>query len=590
MSEHITEHRRGGLSELRATAICGNDITSSCLYVSALAIAVAGKFAWLSLLMVAAVLFLFRKIYGEVVGALPLNGGAYNALLNTTSKRVASVAACLTLLSYMATAVISGLEAMHYVEYFWHGMPVLVATGLLLLFFALLTAMGIGESSAVAVGIFVLHMASLTLLALLSGLYIATHGLEVLSFNMATPVEMTWPVEGSVWKALFFGFAISMLGISGFESSSNFVEEQAEGVFPKTLRNMWIAVSVFNPLIAILALALVRIPEVETHKEALLAHMGFVAGGSWLANLISIDAALVLSGAVLTSFIGVSGLLRRMTLDRVLPQFLLATNRRGTAHFIILAFFLLCLSVLWITQGDLLTLAGVYTISFLAVMTLFGVGNILLKVRRARLPRPERATWPAVLIGIAAVVLGIIGNLIMKPEYTKIFLSYFVPAMLIIWIMLTRIGILKAILFFTQAISEAVARVTGRVSTSVVDKIAEINSQQMVFFTRGDNLATLNQAMLYVRRNEHTDRIKVVIVGGDESEVPARLETDLAFLDEAYPKIDIEYVFVRGAFSPKLIGKLSAEWEIPTNFMFIGAPGDHFMYGLAELGGVRLIV
>ena len=60
-----------------------------------------------ALLIVASVLYLFRKIYGEVVGALPLNGGAYNALLNTTSKRVASLAACLTLLSYMATAVIS---------------------------------------------------------------------------------------------------------------------------------------------------------------------------------------------------------------------------------------------------------------------------------------------------------------------------------------------------------------------------------------------------------------------------------------------------------------------------------------------------
>jgi hypothetical protein len=57
------------------------------------------------------VLFLFRKIYGEVVGALPLNGGAYNALLNTTNKSTASLAATLTILSYMATAVISANEA-----------------------------------------------------------------------------------------------------------------------------------------------------------------------------------------------------------------------------------------------------------------------------------------------------------------------------------------------------------------------------------------------------------------------------------------------------------------------------------------------
>ena len=76
------------LGELSATAICGNDISSSCLYVSALAIVYSGKFAWVALLIVAAVLLLFRRIYGEVVGALPLNGGAYNALLNTTSKSV----------------------------------------------------------------------------------------------------------------------------------------------------------------------------------------------------------------------------------------------------------------------------------------------------------------------------------------------------------------------------------------------------------------------------------------------------------------------------------------------------------------------
>jgi hypothetical protein len=55
MSAHVTEHKHGGLGELPATAICGNDITPSCLYVSALAITPAGKFARLSLLIVAAV-------------------------------------------------------------------------------------------------------------------------------------------------------------------------------------------------------------------------------------------------------------------------------------------------------------------------------------------------------------------------------------------------------------------------------------------------------------------------------------------------------------------------------------------------------
>ena len=96
--------------------------------------------------------------------------------------------------------------------------------------------------------------------------------------------------------------------------------------------------------------------------------------------------------------------------------------------------------------------------------------------------------------------------------------------------------------------------------------------------------------MLYVRENEHTNRIKVVTVVEDEKDVPARLKKDLQFLDEAYPEVDIEFVIQKGEFGPKLIKRLSKEWKIPANFMFIASPGDHFLYGLAELGGVRLII
>ncbi|HHB75395.1 MAG TPA: amino acid permease, partial [Desulfobulbus sp.] len=152
------------LSELQATAICGNDITSSVLYVSALTIIAAGQYAWISLLIVAVVLYLFRKIYGEVVGALPLNGGAYNALLNTTSKQVASLAAALTLLSYMATAVISASEAMHYLHSIIPALPITSATIGLLSFFMGLTILGIGESAMVAVIIFLFHLTTLVLL------------------------------------------------------------------------------------------------------------------------------------------------------------------------------------------------------------------------------------------------------------------------------------------------------------------------------------------------------------------------------------------------------------------------------------------
>ncbi|MFQ5793043.1 MAG: APC family permease, partial [Acidobacteriota bacterium] len=495
----------------------------------------------------------------------------------------ASLAACLTILSYMATAVISANVAMHYVGSPWQGFPVRWATIALLGLFMALTIIGIVESSRVAVAIFITHLFSLTLLLIVGAIFLLTHETGVFTANLQAPTA-------SLPKALFFGFAAAMLGISGFESSANFVEEQGENVFPRTLRNMWIAVSVFNPLMALLALTLVPIREVVDHQETLLAHMGALAGGGWLSSLISLDAALVLSGAVLTSFVGVTGLIRRMTLDRCLPQFLLKTNRRGTTHRIIIGFFLLSVSVLFITEGQLAALAFVYTISFLSVMALFGLGNILLKVKRARLPRPSRASWPVLLLGVAAVLAGLVGNAVMKPAHLGDFFVYFVPTVLVVMIMLGRIWILKVCLFFIRAISESIADLTGRTAGAIRGKIDEINSQQVVFFTRGDQLHNLNEAMLYVRNNEHTNRVKVVTVVEKDSEVPARLKRDLKFLDEAYPEIDIEFVVEHGEFGPKLIRELSRKWKIPANFMFIASPGDHFVYGLAELGGVRLII
>lgn len=151
MKERASKTRLG---QLASTAICGNDITSSCLYVSALAIGYAGRLAPLCLLLVAATLYLFRSIYAEVVGALPLNGGAYNALLNTTSKYRASIAACLTILSYMATAVLSANEAMHYLHILVPHFSIIWATVGLLAFFMVLTIIGITESAVLAIGIF----------------------------------------------------------------------------------------------------------------------------------------------------------------------------------------------------------------------------------------------------------------------------------------------------------------------------------------------------------------------------------------------------------------------------------------------------
>lgn len=577
--------QRTKLGQLASTAICGNDISSSCLYVSALAIVQAGQYAWIALLMVSLILFMFRKIYGEVVGALPLNGGAYNALLNTTSKSMASLAASLTLLSYMATAVISANEAMNYLHTLVHGLPIIIATVALLAIFMGLTIIGIGESSKVAVIIFIFHLTSLVLLSLFAGSYLLSHGMDTFSSNFAQPLK-----HGKVGLALFFGFSAAMLGISGFESSANFVEEQKKGVFPQTLRNMWIVVSIFNPLMAFLALAILPMPAVAENQEALLSFMGKSVGGSWLSFVISIDAVLVLSGAVLTSFVGVTGLVERMTLDRVLPPFLLKKNKRGSSYRIAITFFLLCVSILLITRGELGALAGVYTIAFLSVMALFGIGNILLKVRRKNLPRPVRSGWITLLIAILAVITAVIGNILLNPAYMIVFLEYFIPTILLVMIMLNRTILLKLLLQIINYFLTPVKNFMVSSNKNIKKTIDEINAQEFVYFTKGDDVSILNKVLLYINNNEHTRRIKVVAVFKEGEKASEQFVSDLDVVDREYPEIKVEFVPINGEFGPELIRELSKKWKIPINFMFIGSPGDKFPYGIEELGGVRLII
>jgi amino acid transporter len=572
------------LNQLAATAICGNDISSSCLYVSALAIVYAGQYAWISLLMVALILFLFRKIYGEVVGALPLNGGAYNALLNTTKKSTASIAAALTVLSYMATAVISASESVKYAHSLWNSIPVIYTTIGLLAVFMVIVIMGIGESSKVAITIFVFHLVSLTLLCLFCGYYLFQNGFDNLFANFKNPIE------GSISTALFFGFAAAMLGISGFESSANYVEEQQDGVFPKTLRNMWVIVTIFNPLIAFLALAILPMTSITGNEDTLLSFMGQTSGGNWLFYIISIDAVLVLSGAVLTAYVGVGGLVERMTLDRVLPSFLLKKNSKGSSFLIFITFFVLCATILLITEGDLKALAGVYTIAFLSVMILFGFGNLLLKINRKELPRPERAGVFSLFIAILGVLTALIGNIILKPEYLGIFLEYLIPTLLIVGFMLFRIPILKGLLEFIKYLTPDNKPVFEKIDKRILKEIRRINSQEFVFFTNRDNVATLNKVLQYITNNEDTRRLKIVAVLRPNAEVAPNLKTDVEVLNRAYPDIYIEFIEEHGIFGPEKIRELSKKWNIPTNFMFIGSPDKNSPYKIEELGEVRLII
>jgi amino acid transporter len=573
------EIKRERLGVWHATAICGNDITSSCLYVSGIAAIYAGALAPVALLLAAGVLYLYTKIYTEVVEALPLDGGVYNCLLNCTRKFDAFLAASLTLLSYLATAVISAKTAAEYLKDLFPFMPPMEVTALILMVFAGLTIMGITDSARVALAIFVLHLATLTLFVL--WVLVSSNLLQMWWFNWSQLNQ-----KGNWGASLFLGFSAAMLGVSGFESSANYVELQKPGVFRLTLRNMWVAVTVFNPLIALLALGLLPVAEISAYKEDLISILGLRVGGHYLHTLIVMDAFLVLSGAVLTSYVGVSGLIHRMTLDQCFPQFLLKTTRRGSYPLIILSFMALCISILYLTRGQLLSLAGVYTISFLGVMTFFAIGNILLKVNRHELKRTYRAGWSTVLLGALATTAGIVGNLVIDFRFLGYFAVYFIPAIAGGMLMYFRIPILKGILILIDRSLERIS--LWRLG--VHQKIEVIRSVRAVVFVGLGSLTRLIKAFNYIDRNEDCHNILVFRFFAEEDpEVDLKLHRNLGVIRELYPHLTIEYMARRGPFTPESVDALSRELDVPKNMMFMGSLTHAQDFSLQDLGGVRVI-
>ena len=626
------------LGQALASGICCNNISSSVLYVVALCAAPAGKYAPIALLLICGLLYLFRSVYTESVLALPGNGGTYNLLLNTTTKAQAAGAACLTMLSYVATAVISSSSAIRYVKTLaedseWFN--VITFTIALLGFVAILNLLGITESAGVALGIFVMHMSSVFLLLIFSAIKAIR---DMPMVGNETVLSHNWTStnpDGGFGAALFFGFSAALLGISGFESSANYVESQKPGVFPKTLRNMWLVSVMVNPTTAFLAQCLLPMAEIEEQatEGALLSQMARVAGGRWLEILITVDAGLVLTGAVVSAFVGNTGLITRLALDRCLPQALLKTNSlRGTYHWIIIGMWLLTSAMVLFSGGQIEIMAGVYTIAFLAVMSLFCIGNMLLKLRRATLPTPVRASWPTVLVAFTGVVLGLVGNVISRDQTALA--GFFIFGLLFalpVLIMLNRTQLLRMIAAATASFADGVAapalsttlkpgdalldvvqdpdddndapvvleprkrswfarQVALRIHYPAKNLATRLENKPLVFFTSTDSPAVQAKVIAYVSQNELRKWVKFIRVYGSADDVPSSMPRSYQMLGEQHPNFCIDYVAVVGEFTPSMVTYISHVLHIPTMFMFMSSFGPKFPYSYSSMGGLRLLV
>ncbi len=570
------------LNQFFATAICGNDILSSTFYVSGISILYAGIYAPLVLAAVVVVLFCYKSVYTEVVEALPVNGGAYNCLLNASSKTIAAFAGTMTILSYVATAVLSGKTAIAYLNAIV-AVPIIPVTIMLLVFFAILVISGIKDSARVALAIFTTHIGVLTVFLIL-GLIYAFHGHSYFLENIAKTNDIAFK-SGGLLIALFFGFSASLLGVSGFESSANFVEEQDQGVFRKTLRNMLIGVAIFNPLIALVVLYVMPHAAIVHSADFLLADTAQIIGGHMFKYLVVLDAFLVLAGAVLTAYVGVGGLIYRMTTDGCFPNILAKINKKGATPYIVITFLLLCSSILLITKGNLLSLAGVYTISFLGVMSLFAFGNLLMRETRPTLKRTYHAPVFFVIFAFIATAAGVFGNIRLDPHNFDYFIVYFVPTLAVVYLSLKLDMVYLSLLRASQHLVFLYRWLQKHFEDIIAGKY-------VVFVHHIDRLYDV---LDYINRNEIGRTVYIIHCNNDDKK---QYEKSYKMFQETLPHLQkagvfdhfkLNLLYKNEPFGPEIIDKVSKELNIRKNRILIGSIHGTHPFDYESLGGVRII-
>jgi len=591
MPSHLTKEHKIG--ELPSTAICGNDITASCFYMTGELAKNAGVYSPICTMLSSITLYCFRHVYGEVVTALPLNGGIYNLLLNSSTKRMASVAACLTILSYTATGVVSSVSAADYLQCspFFEGVKVVpVAIGILS-FFAMLMLLGMKESSVVASALFIFHLSILFILMVFSLFFLQEVGLGQLYENM------NWKLQPSMCYSIFFGFSTAMLGVSGFETSANFVEEQKPGVFPKTLRNMWVCVSLINIVIPSLSICILPMDDLTGEKSGYaIAFLAERVGGAFLRDVVAVDALLVLSGSVLTSYVGVCGLFQRMAGDRCLPEFFAAMNSwRNTPHYTILVFFGVCASMCIVLDGNITLLSAIYSISFLLVMGLFAFCGLWMKVKRPTLPRQINTHPVTFLFGMLLVGSAFTAVVLLHPDVLTYFYIYYGSTTTMVMATFARVSLFTAFLRTLNNSKVAKMTVSQVVHFDVVQdwilrQLAKLKNQEVVYFTKSAHMSQINRALQYIEENEEARRVRVIHVHSHEDEIPMHLLEYIQLLDCVYPKIRIDCILVHGEFSPAIVHYIGKQLGIKINSMFINCPQHNFEHALASLGGVRVIL
>lgn len=253
----MTANGKAGLPWIIGAGIVGADIGTSVFYGTGILYPIVGFLAPVFVLICCLMMWVFKRTYEEGLAMSPYNGGAYSMILRSMGRRAAVLAGALTFVSYLATAAVSALSGGFYLSSLFGGFSsstVVLLSFIPLILFGLLNTRGIKEPAKLVTLVAIFHFALLLIMVVWSLGYTIFNWAEIdfAKFKMLHPTkELTLPM-------VMYGFAAAFLGITGFESAAQIVEE-LEAPAMKTVRYLYravvVLVSLTAPFISFLSVA-----------------------------------------------------------------------------------------------------------------------------------------------------------------------------------------------------------------------------------------------------------------------------------------------------------------------------------------------
>jgi amino acid transporter len=408
-----------------AAGLVGADIGTSVFYSTGILLPHVGFAAPLFILLVVMSMWLFKATYQEGCSVNPVNGGAYAMVLGSIGRRAALGIGSLTLLSYLATAVVSALSGAYYLGSLWGHHPskvfVVLVAAIPVVAFGLLNLVGLKESTRVVLVISAFHFLMLLVMDAWGLGMLATHGVDWQRFLHGAA---GFPGLADLAPiGVLVGFAGAFLGITGFESAAQIVEE-LERPIHEAVQKVYVTivalVSVTSPISAFLALALVPTDRVAGGKEFLISELARVQGGQTLVILLVVNAMLTLFAAVNTAYAGATGLMTTMSHQGNLPDIV---SRRWTDRYpalkgypyVALPFMVVSLLMMLAFPGQVETLGDIYGLAFLGVMISYCAGVVLTRLNYPNkiAKSPYLNKWTTAIGGRTLPLAPILGGLLL---------------------------------------------------------------------------------------------------------------------------------------------------------------------------------